>query len=128
MHLFEGLCKNPQVGDWVCPNAHAYFQNITDPQLAVRWTVERYQEIASKTSKPVLFKEVGLPTAGNAKLSEQKQAEYYRLLQQTDVRFVYFEAYDQPWKDHLPIEPHWGLFRSSSDRSPKPVIQYIPSE
>jgi hypothetical protein len=33
------------------------------------------------------------------------------------VRFVYFEAFDQPWKTHLPIEPHWGLFRS--DRSPK---------
>src|SRR5205823_9481233 len=36
---------------------------------------------------------------------------------QTDVRFVYFEAFDQPWKTHLPVEPHWGIFRS--DRTPK---------
>jgi hypothetical protein len=33
------------------------------------------------------------------------------------VKFVYFEAFDQPWKTHLPIEPHWGIF--NSDRSPK---------
>ncbi len=37
--------------------------------------------------------------------------------------FAYFEAFDQSWKDHLPIEPHWGLF--ASDRTPKPVAKRL---
>jgi len=35
------------------------------------------------------------------------------LLEQNNVPFVYFEAYDQPWKhefdDGYDIGPHWGL-------------------
>jgi hypothetical protein len=62
---------------------------------------------------------VGLPTAGDpaGRLSEANQKKYYFKLAKTDVKFVYFEAFDQPWKTHLPIEPHWGIFHA--DRTPK---------
>ncbi|MCP4424487.1 MAG: glycosyl hydrolase, partial [Chloroflexi bacterium] len=36
---------------------------------------------------------------------------------------VYFEAFDQPWKDTQPIEPHWGLFYN--DRLPKPAAASV---
>ena len=107
------------IGDWVFPNVHPYFHNKFAPKSATRWTRHEFEKLSGKTTQLVLFKEVGMPTAGNedAYLSETSQDEYYEELAKTDVRFVYFEAFDLTWKDHLPIEPHWGLFRS--DRKPK---------
>ncbi len=112
----EGLL---QLGNWVFPNAHPYFHNKLDPESAVRWTQGAYQDLKRKCGRFVLFKEVGLPTEGDPKqrLSESAQEQYYLKLAETSVRFVYFEAFDQPWKTHLPVEPHWGIFRS--DRRPK---------
>lgn len=107
------------MGDWLFPNVHPYWHGITDPPQAVAWTVERYQELARQTSKPVVFKEVGLPSGGDPVVSEAAQQTYYQLLAASPVAFVAFEAYDQPWKQWAPVEPHWGLFRP--DRSPKPA-------
>lgn len=108
-----------QLGDWVFPNAHPYFHNQLDPDAAVRWTQAAYEDFKRRTDRFVMFKEVGLPTAGDpeGRLSETAQEQYYHELAKTDVRFVYFEAFDQPWKTLLPIEPHWGIFHS--DRVPK---------
>ena len=35
--------------------------------------------------------------------------------------FSYFEAFDQPWKNTMPVEPYWGLF--DKDRQPKDVTE-----
>jgi len=113
-----------ELGDWIFPNTLPYFHRFIEPVEAAAWTERQYKKLASKTQKPVLFKEVGLPSEGDEGMSEQAQAEYYRQLQQTSVHFVYFEAFDQLWKTHLPVEPHWGLFRS--DRTPKLVVKYLP--
>ena len=115
-----------ELSDWVFCNAHPYFHSQTDPERAVRWTKEAFARLQRRSKgKYVLFKEVGLPTAGSksTRLSEQGQMEYYLKLRETDVRFCYFEYCDLPWKDHLPIEPHWGIFRS--DRSPKLLAQHL---
>ena len=108
-----------QLGDWIFPNAHPYFHSKLVPDEAVNWTQGAYDDLKRRSSRFVLFKEVGLPTEGDTEkqLSEAAQDEYYLKLARTDVRFVYFEAFDQPWKTHLPVEPHWGIFRS--DRQPK---------
>lgn len=110
-----------KLGDWVFPNAHPYFHGKLEPMAAVRWTKEAYNNLKKRGRRFLIFKEVGLPTAGDTegKLSETAQERYYQELAGTNVRFVYFEAFDQPWKTHLPVEPHWGLFRS--DRTPKLV-------
>ena len=112
----DGLLR---LGDWVFPNAHPYFHGQKDPEAAVRWTQAAWDDIVRRSGRFVLFKEVGLPTSGDpqGRSSEESQSTYYSLLSKTNVKFVYFEAYDQPWKNQLPVEPHWGLFRS--DRSPK---------
>lgn len=113
------------VGDWVFPNAHPYHAKVTEPKAAVLWTKEKFRQIKGQTSKFVMLKEVGLPTAGDAErpLSEQAQCEYYDGLAQTNASFVYFEAFDQSWKLHKPVEPHWGIFLS--DRSPKIVARHL---
>lgn len=108
------------LGDWLFVNAHPYWNGVTQPDSAVMWTVQKYDDLECKTKKLLVFKEVGLPTSGDPRVNEQNQAAYYRMLKDTDVQFVYFEAFDQPWKTHAPVEPYWGLFRS--DRSPKEVV------
>ncbi len=115
-----------ELGDWVFPNVHPYWHGITDPQMAVDWTFEQFHAFVQQTDKPILFKEVGLPTDGDGAIDEQAQAEYYRILQSTSTEFVFFEAFDQSWKDWEPVEPYWGLFRP--DRSAKIVIQYVCNE
>ncbi len=109
-----------RLGDWVFPTVHPYFYNVREPSAAVRWTKAAWDELKKRRGERfVLLKEVGLPTAGDpeGEMSEAAQEQYYLELAKTDVRFVYFEAFDQPWKTHLPIEPHWGIFRA--DRTPK---------
>jgi len=105
------------LGDWVFPNVHPYFHHKLDPAVAVEWTKQTYDNLKKRTNHFILFKEVGLPTAGTPQMSETVQETYYLALAKTDVPFVYFEAFDQPWKTDPPIEPHWGIFRS--DRTPK---------
>ena len=108
-----------QLGDWIFPNAHPYFHDQSEPDSALRWTKGVYDELKNRTDRFVLLKEVGLPTAGakDEKLSEESQKQYFVELANTDVDFVYFEAFDQPWRTYLPIESHWGIF--NSDRTPK---------
>lgn len=110
-----------ELGDWVFPNVHPYFANQKEASDAVHWTMQQFEIFRANTTKPVLFKEVGLPTSGDPEMNETKQADYYCQLRQTSVKFVWFEAYDQAWKRSLPIEPHWGLF--TKDRVPKEVIR-----
>jgi exo-beta-1,3-glucanase (GH17 family) len=111
------------LGDWVFPNVHPYWHNITEPIPAVEWTLSQYNDLKSRIQKPIMFKEVGLPTKGDPRLSEDNQTDYYQRLAATDTRFVYFEAFDQPWKTHASVEPHWGLL--TSDRRPKRVVSCV---
>ncbi len=108
-----------RLGDWVFPNVHPIHDHRVDAESALRWTEGVHQDLLRRTDRFVLFKEVGLPAHGDdaQQLSEASQRDYYLGLADSEVRFVYFEAFDQPWKDHLPFEPHWGLFRA--DRTPK---------
>lgn len=112
-----------ELGDWVFPNAHPYWHGITAPEQAVQWTGQGFRALQARTHKPVLLKEVGLPSAGNPSVNERNQARYYRLLKEIGMPFVYFEAFDQPWKAHASVELHWGLFRQ--DRSPKLIAQWL---
>ena len=108
--------------DFIAPNAHPFFHEVRAPAAASEWTVKAYQNLASRIgNKPLIFKEVGLPTAGAQGLSEAGQAEYYSLLRRSAIHWVYFEGYDMSWKKQPAVEPHWGLFRT--DRSPKMSAQ-----
>jgi exo-beta-1,3-glucanase (GH17 family) len=106
-----------QLGDWIFPNAHPYFHHQVEPNSAVRWTKGEYEDLKNRTDRFVWLKELGMPTAGDRRLSEESQKQYFVQLASTDVNFVYFEAFDQPSRTSLPIEAHWGIF--NSDRTPK---------
>jgi exo-beta-1,3-glucanase (GH17 family) len=107
------------LGDWVFPNVHPYFAGFTEPAAACAWTIARYGELRAGTpaSVAVVVAETGLPTAGAPGLDDEVQAAFFTCLEASGIRFVYFEAFDQPWKVALPVEPHWGLF--TADGAPK---------
>lgn len=76
------------ISDWIFPNAHPYFAGLRKPQEAVEWTQSVYHALEMVSDKPLVFKEVGLPTDGDFSLSELHQEQYYQLLGETDVTFV----------------------------------------
>lgn len=127
---------NPQlgeVGDWIFPNVHPYFAELRHHQVAAEWTEDIFEDFQTRFEGYILFKEVGLPSAGNVGLSEENQALYYQMLQDSQVNYVVFEAFDAPWKrlpgqendpDPFPNpEPHWGVF--TQNREPKAVAEGI---
>jgi exo-beta-1,3-glucanase (GH17 family) len=104
-------------GDWLFPIAHPYWHTTKYPLEAVEWQMTRYNGMVENTDRFVLFKEVGLPTSGAYGLSEKNHDLYYRELAKTDVRFVYFEGFDQQSKTGSSVEPYWGIFNAA--RKPK---------
>ena len=101
------------VGDWLFPIAHPYWHAIEEPQRAIQWEQDQYDAFLEKTNRFVFFEEGGLPTAGANGLSESNQDLFYSGLAKTEVRFAYFEAFDQPSKINSSVEPHWGIFHSN---------------
>jgi hypothetical protein len=111
-------------GDWIFPNVHPYWHGFTDPLAAVDWTIAEYENFTGRTDKVVFFKEVGLPSNGDANMNEENQNTYYKEMSKWNVdnesmAFAYFEAFDQPWKDWAGVEPYWGIF--DQDRNEKLV-------
>lgn len=76
-----------------------------------------------KTERKIFFKEVGLPTGGDSSLGERPQEKYYGVLSRMEVDFVYFEAFDQFWKSHEPVEPYWCILKK--ERTDKEVVHLI---
>jgi exo-beta-1,3-glucanase (GH17 family) len=112
--------------DFIFPNVHPWWFGIKDPFDAAAFTQKMYDSLKTITDKEIIIKETGFPSAGDAQASEQNQTDYFVTLQNTDVVFFYFEAFDQPWKNWAPVEPHWGLFTDS--RSPKQVVESLQCE
>lgn len=116
------------LGDWVSINHHAWWANERDPKRAAEWTAEAYERVkdtlsALRGDDRLVFKEVGMPTSGDLNASEENQRAFFRLIQEKDLAFGYFEAFDMPWKTREPVEPYWGILRE--DGSGKPAVAVV---
>ncbi len=109
-------------GDWIFVNCHPFWAGQQDPEDAVTYVQQKHEELTILTDKPVVIKETGLPSMGCPGCTEENQRRFWRLMRGTAAMYCRFEAFDQPWKDWHPVEPHWGFF--DQQRIPKPV----PSE
>jgi exo-beta-1,3-glucanase (GH17 family) len=127
--VIESFYTKPELVEWsdfLTVNAHPYFHSKRIPREAVDWTIASWARLRDRIpDKPILFKEVGLPTAGERGLSESAQAQYYTLLLQTEVQFVFFEAFDTLFKRGA-VEQSWGLFHA--DRTPKPAAKVLAAK
>lgn len=124
--LILGMPKLVECSDFITVNAHPFFAGQKDPQEAVAWTIATWDDLRKEyPSKALVFKEVGLPSAGEPALSDDNQRRYYELLGRTSVRFVYFEAFDaSPRFKEGAVEQSWGLF--TNGRKPKAVVKALP--
>lgn len=113
-------------GDWLFPVIHPFWQTpqIINPQEGVNWTVEKYNWLKGIAGgRFVMTKETGLPTAGDTRVSQQKQYDFYRLLLTRGTSFCFFEAFDNYWKQWRPVEPYWGLW--DKNRNSKKVVSLL---
>jgi exo-beta-1,3-glucanase (GH17 family) len=128
---FEEL-RDPRSVDWIFPNVHPVFQNTEDPKKAAEWTIFMIHELrkldGDKADKlPLMVKETGWPSQGMTYHNELNQelfwAHFDQLARESLIPYVFFEAFDQPWKHEdvlgKNIGPHWGLF--TADRKAKIV-------
>ncbi len=106
--------------DWLFPNVHPYWGQLLDPARAAQWIIAHHDYLHLLTTKALLIKEAGFPTAAGEGLDEDSQARFFEALEGAGLRFFCFEAFDQPWKSKplasAAIEQHWGLF----DKEGKP--------
>ncbi len=111
--------------DWLFPNTHPFWGGKKYFQDAVDWVLARSDFLEATTGKKIILKETGLPSKTSHPESEEMQKAFFATLQSTGIKFVYFEAFDQPWKHELFGQPeaegHWGLYDAQG--RPKKVIE-----
>lgn len=121
-HYFKGRYREwlRNHSDWLFPIAHPYWADQVNPTSAVDWVMAQHDLLVAASGRPVMLKEAGVPTAGMVGYSERAQVDFFALIRRSRLAFVYFEAFDQPWKGYArrqEAEAHWGLFRA--DGTPK---------
>lgn len=141
-YLDERSARALPAQDFALPIVHPIDQpwfGKAPPETAVDFVSNVVRELETRTRLPVLVKETGVPS-GPADLgfSESSQAAFWtalaaRLSPTRAHAFVWFEAFDAPWKTasvaaqtgHVrETEAHWGLFRA--DGSAKPALAAVP--
>jgi len=141
-YLDERGARELPAQDFALPVVHPLDQpwfGTAPPGTAVDFVVNVVRELETRTGLPVLVKETGVPSGpADQGFSESSQASFWtalaaRLPPTAAHAFVWFEAFDAPWKtasvaaqtgDVRPTEAHWGFFRA--DGSAKPALEALP--
>lgn len=90
---------------------------------AVKYTIDKFEEVIAYTDKPVIITEMGWATSSNnnemikeeATISNQKHfiEEFNKYMIENNKLGFYFEAFDEPWKggnNPIEAEKNWGLY------------------
>jgi exo-beta-1,3-glucanase (GH17 family) len=108
------------LGDWLLPNIDYFLWGGQPSTPQFMWMnvsfVYQFMLANQTTPGPVVAKEIAYPSAGGPEASDANQISWYHdyaarnLVAGEPFSFVYFEAYDQPWKSSInAYEPHMGL-------------------
>jgi exo-beta-1,3-glucanase (GH17 family) len=117
--------------DFVAVNIYGWWEGAHEAQDAVGVLTEHFDDVEGAAGgKIVIVRETGFPTGGHPDASVCRQQQYFLLLEQTGVPFVYLEAYDQFWKHEMhggyDIGPHWGLYDRFGNRKECDEINNVP--
>jgi hypothetical protein len=124
------------LGDWLFPDIDYFLWENQPSTPQEMWTnvsyVYQYMVANQKTAGPVVAKSIAFPSAGGADASSANQIAWYQDYAYADpgsstpFYYVYFEAYDQPWKSSVDaFEPYMGLNglnTSSGGSNPTPAV------
>ena len=122
-----------EVVDFLGVHTYPAWENIPIEQ-ALDYTIDSIERVhRALPDKPIAILEGGWASTANefGGANEDNQARYYvevaEWARQTHTTFMFFEAFDEPWKgspDNLNgAEKHWGLF--FEDRTPKKVVHVL---
>jgi exo-beta-1,3-glucanase (GH17 family) len=121
-----------QASDIILVHIYPYWDGI-DVNSAAQYTIDKFNLVKNAyPTKTVEIGEMGWPTKGStvglAVPSEQNQKTYFDAVtqkaQQNNIRYFWFEAFDEKWKEKYSIaEGGWGLY--NSDRTEKLAIQGV---
>jgi exo-beta-1,3-glucanase (GH17 family) len=129
---YQALTIDPtllDLGDFSTVNIQPWFNPNLDPgDPAGMAQAVSNEYLALQNLRPdrtIFIKETWYSAGGHPAASEANQSAFFAALAQNPtVKFVWGEAYDQPWKSESSpfgtIGPHWGLF--TTDGTPKAVI------
>jgi len=117
--------------DFIGIHTYPAWENKTIDQ-GLAYTIQNIEDVhRALPGKPVAVLEGGWATTASEfgdSANEANQARYYREVSrwaaETNITFMFFEAFDEPWKGNPDnpegAEKHWGLFKV--DRTPKQVM------
>jgi exo-beta-1,3-glucanase (GH17 family) len=126
--------------DFLLPGVHPLYESWfpqANTEHAVDFVTQVAKRLSTKTDKPLLIKETGLPSGPAERgFTPARQTEFWVELAQRLPRvagrgLVYFEAFDHAWKvenaepefGFNPEEAFWGLY--TEDGKPKPVMKAL---
>jgi hypothetical protein len=131
------------LGDWLFPNIDYFLWGGKPSTPQSMWTnvlfVYQFMVANQETPGPVVAKEIAYPSAGGPQASDANQISWYHNYAYAAANqvagepffFVYFEAYDQPWKSSDAYEPHMGLNALNNpdgSSQPKPAVAQLQAD
>jgi exo-beta-1,3-glucanase (GH17 family) len=119
--------------DFILYHCYPFWEGIS-LQEAPQYILDRYNQLKTKyPGKELVLGETGWPSGGAPYKgnvpSDDNQftffSNYLRLAQENGLRYMLFEAFDEPWKttEEADFASHWGFF--DKDRNPKPVLNRL---
>ena len=149
---FQPALLTTQSGDVVFPNVHPVWDSTPQvaycPQVGVQFVqnVVNQNIAGGNPQMPVVLHESWWPSAptGNTcngvtgcigspnGYNEAAQSRYFSLLASSGIKFVWGEAFDQPWKGEATngcgalLGRNWGLWKN--DYTPKQVVNDVVDE
>lgn len=116
------------LGDFATVNIQPWFNGSLNPSNpAAMATAVSNEYTALKNLRPdrsIFVKEAWYSTTGNVAATQANQTAFFAALANTPVKFVWGEAFDQPWKsENSPfgtLGPGWGMF--TGNRTPKSIV------
>lgn len=147
--VWESRPKLAENVDFLLVHIHPYWEGISCDN-ATEYIVEKWQDLKMKfPEKEVIIGETGWPTSGSiqggAVPSEENQKTFLenfkKSAEERDIRYFYFEAFDEKWKGILEgagssgenqktedrVGEHWGIYYSNG--SLKPLLKdFVPEK
>jgi exo-beta-1,3-glucanase (GH17 family) len=128
---YDHLLEHPEILesiDIVFMNHYAYWESIPVEQ-AVPALRSAYQDLShAAQGKPVIISESGWPSCGDTRgeaVASVENAKFYLLeflawARATQVKYFYFEAFDEPWKAAIEGQQGacWGLWDQNGSLKP----------
>jgi len=149
LSVWESRPRLAENVDFLLVHIHPYWDGISF-ENATEYVVEKWENLKKRfPEKEIIIGETGWPTTGdiqgNAVASEENQKtfleDFKKSAEERNIRYFYFEAFDEKWKRILEgagssgenqkiedgVGEHWGIYYSNGSLKPS-LKDVVPEE